>query len=150
MRRPAGMGPWGYVSTDFRKKVYANLNLNYFWGFENTIKGGDYSLGITYQPINSLNINLSGSYSTYWRRQDQFVTSINYNNMTRTIVSEVDQKTLRFVARVNYNITPDLTLQYYGQPYITRPLYTSFGYITNPLAKNYDDRFHVFTPNEIS
>ena len=150
LRRPAGMGPWGYVGTDFRKKVAFNLNLNYFWGFENTIKGGDYSLSIRYQPINSLNISLSGSYSTYWRRQDQFVTSINYNNTTRTIVSEVDQKTLRFVLRVNYNITPDLTLQYYGQPFITRPLYTSFGYITNSLAKHYEDRFHVFTPHEIT
>ena len=47
LRRPAGIGPWGYVSTDFRKKVAFNLNLNYFWGFENTVKGGDYSLGIT-------------------------------------------------------------------------------------------------------
>jgi len=150
LRRPAGMGSWGYVRTDSRKKVAFNLNLNYFWGFENTIKGGDYSLGITYQPINSLNISLSGNYSTYWRRQDQFVTSIDYNNMTRTIVSEVDQKTLRFVLRLNYNITPDLTLQYYGQPYITRPTYTSFGYVTSPLAKHYDDRFHVFTPSEIS
>lgn len=150
LRRPAGIGSWGYVRTDFRKKVAFNLNLNYFWGFENTIKGGDYSLGITYQPINSLNINLSGNYSTYWRRQDQFVTIINYNNTTRTIVSEVDQKTLRFVLRLNYNITPDLTVQYYGQPYITRPLYTSFGYVTNSLAKHYEDRFHVFTSNEIS
>ena len=80
LRRPAGIGPWGYISTDFRKKVAFNLNLNYFWGFENTVKGGDYSLSIIYQPINSLNISLSGNYSTYWRRQDQFVTSINYNN----------------------------------------------------------------------
>ena len=150
LRRPAGMGQWMYVSTDSRKKVSANLNLNFFWGFENTIKGHDLSLGLTYQPINSLNISLSGNYSYYWRRQDQFVTNIDYINMTRTIVSEVDQKTLRFVLRLNYNITPDLTVQYYGQPYITRPIYTSFGYVTNSLAKHYEDRFHVFTPSEIS
>ena len=150
LRRPAGMGQWMYVRTDYRKKVSANLNLNFFWGFENTIKGNNLSLSLTYQPINSLNISLSGNYSYYWRRQDQFVTNINYNNMTRTIVSEVDQKTLRFVLRFNYNITPDLTVQYYGQPYITRPIYTNFGYVTNALAKHYDDRFHVFTANEIS
>jgi hypothetical protein len=70
--------------------------------------------------------------------------------MLRTIVSEVKQKTLRFVARLNYNITPDLTLQYYGQPFITRPRYKNFGYVSNPLAKKYDNRFHPFTASEIS
>jgi hypothetical protein len=150
LRRPAGMGQFVYVTSDSRKKVYANLNLNYFWGFDNTITGGNYSLSLVFQPTNALNINLSASYSDYWRRQDQFVSNVDYNNMVRTIVSEVNQETLRFVGRLNYNITPDLTLQYYGQPYITRPLYTNFGYVSDPLAKKYDDRFHVFTPNQIS
>ena len=150
LRRPAGMGQFLYAGTDSRKKVYANVNLNFFWGFEKTITGGDYNLSVTFQPLNSLNISLSAAYSDYWRRQDQFVSNINYNNSLRTIVSEVNQNTLRFVGRLNFNITPDLTLQYYGQPFTTRPLYTNFGYVTNALAKNYDDRFHVFTPSEIS
>jgi hypothetical protein len=150
LRRPAGMGQFVYVTSDSRKKVYANLNLNYFWGFDNTITGGNYSLSLVFQPTNALNINLSASYSDYWRRQDQFVSNVDYNNMVRTIVSEVNQETLRFVGRLNYNITPDLTVQYYGQPYITRPLYTNFAYVSDPLAKKYDDRFHVFTPNQIS
>lgn len=150
LRRPAGMGQWLYVTSDSRKKFYANLNLNFFWGFDNTITGNNYSLSLVFQPTNALNINLSASYSDYWRRQDQFVNNVDYNNMVRTIVSEVNQETLRFVGRLNYNITPDLTLQYYGQPYITRPLYTNFGYVSDPLAKKYDDRFYVFTPNQIS
>jgi hypothetical protein len=90
------------------------------------------------------------SYSDYWRRLDQFVSNVSYNHTERTIVGEVKQKTLRFVGRLNYNITPDLTLQYYGQPFITRPRYNNFGYVSSPLAKKYDDRFHVFTSNEIS
>jgi len=150
LRRPAGMGNFLYVRSDFRKKFYANLNTNFFWGFDNTITGNNLSLSLTYQPTNALNVNLTASYSDYWRRQDQFVSNINYNNAIRTIVSEVKQKTLRFVGRLNYNITPDLTLQYYGQPFITRPRYKNFGYVSSPLAKKYDDRFHVFTANEIS
>ncbi len=150
LRRPSGMGGFWYVRSDFRKKFYANLNTNIFWGFGKTINGEDLSLTLTYQPTNALNINLTGSYSYYWRKQDQFVTSINYSNAIKTIVSEVKQKTLRFVGRLNYNITPDLTLQYYGQPFITRPRYKNFGYVSDPLAKKYDDRFHAFTTNEIS
>ena len=150
LRRPPGMGQFFYIRSDYRKKVIASLNTNFFWGFDHTINGNDLSLTVSYQPTDALNISLSASHSYYWRRQDQFVSNINYNNAIRTIVSEVKQKTLRFVGRLNYNITPDLTVQYYGQPFITRPRYKNFAYVSDPLAKKYDDRFHAFTANEIS
>ncbi len=150
MRRPIGFGPNLYINSDSRKKIFAAINLGGFSGFENTVKNRNISLTFIFQPLNALNINISGSYSYNWRRQDQFVRNISYNNMTRSIVSSVEQKTLRFTARINYNITPDLTLQYYGQPFITRPLYSNFAYVSAPMAKAFNDRFHVFAPNEIS
>ncbi|HEX8316328.1 MAG TPA: hypothetical protein VF609_15100 [Flavisolibacter sp.] len=107
------------------------------------------STSVTLQPIDALRISLSGSYSYYFRKQDQFVSNVNYNNVLRSVVGEVKQKTVRFTGRVTYNITPDLTLQYYGQPFITRPLYSNFAYVSNPLAKQYNDRFTVYQPNQI-
>ncbi len=150
IRRPAGMGHNLYLISDSRKKVYANLNLFNFWGFDNAVKGNNLNLSLSFQPLDALRISLSGSYSYNKRRLDQFVSSTMFNNTNRTIVGEVKQKTLRFTGRVNYNVTPELTIQYYGQPFITRPLYNHFAYVSNPLAKKYDDRFHVFAPGEIS
>jgi hypothetical protein len=114
------------------------------------VKSNDVSLAVIFQPINSLSISLSGEYSYFWRRQDQFVSNNTFNDSYRTVVAEVSQNTLRFTGRITYNITPDLTLQYYGQPYITRPLYSHYGYVSNPLAKNYNDRFYVYSPDQIT
>lgn len=150
LRRPAAIGHNFYTTTDFRKKVYFNLNLFNLWGFDNTIKENEINLTVNVQPFDAFRFSLSGSYSYYQRRQDQFVSNVSYNNGSRTIVGEVKQKTLRFTTRLSYNITPDLTLQYYGQPYITRPLYSRFAYVSQPLAGKYDNRFYVFSPNEIS
>jgi hypothetical protein len=150
IRRPAALGHNFYINTDSRKKVYAYFGVYNLWGFDNTIKNNDISLSLYFQPLNALNISLSSGYTYYWRRQDQFVSSATYNNTTRTIVGEVKQNTLRFTGRISYNITPDLTLQYYGQPFITRPLYNHFAYVSDPLAKKYDDRFHAFKDGEIS
>lgn len=150
MRRPAGMGHNFYISSDSRKKVFVNMGMFNFWGFDNSVRGNNLGVSLIAQPINALRITLSGDYSRNWRRQDQFVSSILQDNTIRTIVGEVTQKTLRFTGRVSYNITPDLTLQYYGQPFITRPLYNNFAYVSDPLAKRYDDRFYAFTPDEIS
>ncbi len=150
MRRPAGIGHSMYTVSDMRKKLYANAQVFHFWGFDNEIKFSDYSLSLSYQPFNALRISVSSSYGHNFRRQDQFVSNIKHNNSIRSIVSEVNQKTLRFTGRASYNITPDLTLQYYGQPFITRPLYNNFGYVSDPMAKKYNDRFYIFQPNQIS
>ncbi|WP_081675087.1 DUF5916 domain-containing protein [Daejeonella oryzae] len=150
IRRPAGIGHNFYIATDNRKKVNGVLEMSNSWGFQNTVKGKDYGLSVSFQPLNALRISLSANYSDYWRRQDQFISNTSRANQQRTIVGEVSQKTLRYTGRLSYNITPDLTLQYYGQPFITRPLYTKFAYVADPLAKKYDDRFRAFNSSEIS
>ena len=139
-----------YVVTDSRKKIYANLNVFNYWGFQNLMRNKEIALSLYFQPLDALRIIISGDYSYNWRKQDQFVSNVKYNNITRSIVGEVKQKTLRFTGRVSYNITPDLTLQYYGQPYITRPLYGHFAYVTNPLAKNINNRFYVFNSSQVT
>lgn len=150
LRRPAAIGNFTYVTSDYRKKVYVNLNFNGFWGLGNTLSSESYSFGVVMQPIDALNISLSAERSNYWRRQDQYVSTVKLNNSVRTIVSEVRQKTLRFTARLNYNITPDLTLQYYGQPFITRPLYDKFAYVSSPLAGKYEDRFTLLDAGQLT
>jgi len=146
LRRPDGIG-WNYfLTSDYRKKIYASLNLFKFWGFHNTLNFKSAQLTVYWVPINALSINLSASYNYNWRRQDQFVSNVSYNNSNRTIVAEVKQNTLRFTGRVSYNITPDLTIQYYGQPFITRPLYSNFGYINEALSKDYKKRVTHYGP----
>lgn len=150
MLRPSGMGQFGYINSDSRKKITANLDFFYARGFHNTVKINDINLTLRAQPLNALNFSLSAGYNNMWRRQDQYVDETSYKGQTRTIVSEVNQNTLSFTARLNYNITPDLTLQYYGQPFITRPTYQNFAYITDPLNQIFENRFQRFAANQIS
>ena len=150
LRKPPGMGSFAYISTDGRKKVSFNLNANYARGFGNTVTYEEYSFGVNVQPLDALKFNLSPGYSHSWRRQDQFVSQVNYEGQRRTIVSEVDQRSISLTARLSYNLTPDLTVQYYAQPFIFRALYDHYGYVTDPLARQYDSRFHRYQAQEIS
>lgn len=150
LRKPSGIGGGLNLRTDSRKKVYGSIGVNGFDGFDNTVRGRGINVSVVYVPINALTISISANYSTNWRRGDQFVQNITYNGSTRSIVSAVDQKTLRFTGRINYSITPELTLQYYGQPFITRPLYSNYAYVKDHMGKTLDDRLHIFSPAEIS
>lgn len=117
MRQPAGLSHWGYIRSDPRKKVLANLNYANGWGAGQTMRSSNYTLTLRWQPLNAMNVSLSAGKSTYWRKQDQFVRNVTSEGQTRTIVGEVNQDTWRYTLRLNDNITPDLTLQYYGQPF---------------------------------
>jgi hypothetical protein len=150
IQRLPGINHSFFVNSDTRKKVYLSLNISNFFGFHNRMMTNDDGVSVSIQPLDAMRIILSTNYSYNWRKQDQFVTNVNYNGITRSIVGEVKQKTLRFTARLNYNITPDLTVQYYGQPFITRPLFSHFAYVKAPLAKNFDDRFLIFSPAQLS
>ncbi len=150
LRRPAGVAHNVYLTSDTRKPVFVNLNTFNFWGFDNTVKGNDVGLSLIMQPFNALRVTLSGNYSYNWRRQDQYVSTAETPQGTRTIVGQVSQNTLRFTGRLTFNLTPDLTLQYYGQPFITRPVYRNFAYVTNPLARRYDDRFQSLGAGQLT
>jgi hypothetical protein len=149
LRRPGGMSNWAYIETDGRKKVSFSLNTFFAWGFDKTVRVQEYSGGASFQPLDALRVSLFPGYSRSWRKQDQFVDNTDFDGDLRSIVSEVEQQSFSLTARVNYNITPDLTVQYYGQPFIFRALYQNYGYVTDPLNKSYDARFHRYDAQEI-
>src|SRR5262249_46992143 len=110
LRKPPGMGTWAYLETDGRKIVSFSANVNYARGFGNTVQYEDYTCGINAQPLDPLRFTLAPGYSRSRRKQDQFVTQIDFNGQSRTIVSEVRQQSAYITARLNYNITPNFTI----------------------------------------
>ncbi len=132
------------ISTDQRKKVRFNLNgfraLGHDRDQARTVVASNYGLGITIQPTNALRLFLQPNVGRFDRLM-QNVTNMDVNGETNYIVSSLDQNTLSMTIRLNYNITPNLTVQYYGQPFITRVRYYDFKRITDPAAQLFHDRF---------
>ena len=52
--------------------------------------------------------------------------------------------------RLNYNINPNLTIQYWGQPFISRGRYSNFKHVTDATAKNFSARFLQYDTDQIS
>jgi len=51
---------------------------------------------------------------------------------------------------MDLSVTPDLTVQYYGSPFISAGHYTAYKRATDPLAQANADRFHLYAPDEIA
>ncbi len=146
---PASKNVWFYAESDERKKFIFEISHSRSWSTVSDELHQNYSLDLTYRPMDALKLSLSPFFSKDYSRT-QYVETAEYDGVDRYIVSNLDQNTFGIVARIDYAITPDLTIQYYGQPFTSAGDYTEFKRITDPQADNYFDRFHIFSDEEIS
>ena len=79
----------------------------------------------------------------------QYVTTENWQGNDRYILGRMMQKTFALVFRLNYSITPNISIQYYGQPFVAAADYTHFKRITESRAEKYEDRFQEFKSEEL-
>ncbi len=67
------------------------------------------------------------------------------------VLGRLDQETLGITFRANYFITPDLSIQYYGSPFVSNGTYGRFKRATStPRADAYGDRFYEYAASEIA
>lgn len=148
MKMPAALNGWYGMGTDSRKKLIFRLNGGFGKGFENNSSSLRTGGTITFKPTNTLVLRLSPSYSIA-ENQLQYVTRKPFNGEDRYIFGTINQKVLSMSFRINFNLTPDLTLQYWGQPFIASGKYTDFKRITDPSASEFTSRFEVFPDSRI-
>ncbi len=137
------------VSSSSRKKLLADLNGFYFKGFEESGIRYGVDFGLTYKPISNLSISIEPEFS--YRQSDlQYVDQQHFEGDSRYIFGSIDQKTFSTSLRLDLIITPELTLQFWGQPFIATGDYSRFKYITDPTASQFQDRYHEYGPGEIT
>ena len=76
----------------------------------------------------------------------QYVSTANDDGVPHYIVGRINQSVVRVVMRMTYMITPNLSIQYYGQPFGTAGKYTDFKSITAARASRYEERFIPLSP----
>jgi len=141
IRYPSKFYYWGYVGTDPRKKLHMVFNPEFGVGSENYSRETYLSMDVTYKPVNALNISLSPSFSKIHNEMQYVTTASTSTDQPRYVVAEINQTVARVSIRVTYMVTPNLSLQYWGQPFGTSGDYNDFKYITDSRAESYSSRF---------
>ncbi|WP_298221327.1 DUF5916 domain-containing protein [Flavobacterium sp.] len=136
-------------SSDGRKKISFYGGIYHSEGRNSSFSYMEYDAGITYQPINALTISFSPNFQIN-KSKTQFVPDAGFGPTRRYVTAALSQQTLNATIRLNYCINPNLTIQYYGQPFISKGTYKSFNYVSDARAKYYGDRITLYTPNQIS
>ena len=148
MVMPYNIMSFGNLNTDYSKKVSAGIAYSYEYTGNNSARSYLIEPGITIRPISILKFRLAANYA-HNHDNLQYVASRSILSEKQYILGSIDQKTLGLTFRVDLNLTPEFSLQYYGSPFISRGSYSEFKRVTDPEAGSYNDRFSVFTNPQI-
>ncbi len=149
MKVPGGLNSRIGFTSDYRKKLTFDVSFNGTWGSESDSRDLFTSFGITYKPTDYLVFTVSPGFSKSFSEL-QYVSQTGYNGSDRYIFASIDRETINASFRVNLNLSPNLTLQYWGQPFVATGKYYDYKYILDPVADAYNNRFQTYSPEQIA
>jgi len=97
----------------------------------------------TWRPTAFLNV-AAGTDITNVDENTQWVKKVLDQGSTRYVFGHLGQTTVQLTARVNYTITPNLTLQLYAEPFVSAGAYSAFKSVVRPLASSVDAQFDPY------
>lgn len=133
------------VGTDPSKKITFSLNTNVSASGNQSSRYYSVEPGVSIMPLNTLKFSMSVNYSGN-KDNLQYVDTKSVGNENRYILGKINQHTLSATFRIDYNITPELSIQYYGSPFASVGKYSDFKVVTNPRDANYQNRFSLLSP----
>jgi hypothetical protein len=100
---------------------------------------------LTYRAASNLQLELGARYqknhdNTQWYGNLGTIGSPD----AHYLFAHLNQDLLSFQSRVSYTITPTLTFQFYGEPFVTTGKYSNLRELNSPRASKYADRFKPF------
>jgi hypothetical protein len=137
------------MGTDSSRRISFALDGAHDWAVDNPSHRWSVGGLVRVRPSNRFSFSGRTSYEVTADTL-QYVATPTTTAGSRWVLGRVNQDIWNFTLRADYAITPNLTLQYYGSPFIGTGRYAEFKQATETLAQRYENRFHRYTANELA
>ena len=149
------LGEWYSVDATFNTDKSKRFMFTMQYSGDHNLHG-DYGFN-TFAPGVTIRLGnhayLTGKFN-YARNTDnmQYVSTVPLSSQSEPvyIVGRMAQETYGMTMKLQVNFTPDISLQWYGAPFTSTAKYNDFKKAINPASHTLGDRFHLFSPDEIS
>jgi hypothetical protein len=142
---PSSIMTFGTLQSDASKKAMASIEVRYESRGYNSATNFQLQPGISIRPFSILKLGVT---ATWEENHDelQYVARKDISPLfgSRYILGTIDQKTLGLTFRIDLNLSPEFSVQYYGSPFISKGTYSEFKRVINSEANRYDDRFALY------
>ncbi len=148
-RWPGGWDGEVWVNSDDRKVLSFGAGIYR----DQADSGAGYSQSqwfeVRWRPSSSLRVTVEPVLRTS-EREMQYIRTLDLEGESRYLFGHLDQDTLSLEVRVDYALTPNLTIQYYGEPFAARGRYSELKRIVDPRADRYRDRWAAYSPTQLA
>lgn len=146
---PGNTRQWLWLGSDTRKKLSLNTHLSLVNGFEDYYARKSASLGVTFKPSDNLMISLNPEVADQMNEQ-QYVSDADVGEDKRYVLATIHQKTISMSLRMNLNLTPELSIQYWGQPFFATGKYSDYKIVAQSKSDEYEKRFSLLKDETIN
>jgi hypothetical protein len=137
------VGNWFYVETDARKPV----SLDWFSFWNNDFQGSrivELSPSVTVRPTSALSFQFGSRWSSN-KDDAQWIENLEEDSASpHYVFGRLKQTTVAATFRVNYTMSPNLSLQLYGQPFVSAGRYEHYKELVDGRAERHSDRYRSF------
>ncbi|MCW0482205.1 DUF5916 domain-containing protein [Gaoshiqia sediminis] len=135
-----------FVQSNSAKDLFVAFGSRFVWGDDLISERNINTFQVSWQLSDNFSVSSKTVYSTNTDfHQYAGRVSSTEDSPTRYIVGQIDQKTLESTLRVEYFLTPELSLQYYASPYASVGKYSRFRRVADGSSKNLDLRYVSLT-----
>jgi hypothetical protein len=150
VRQDPYLSPWLSINGDDRKAIVPYFNANYYRGSGGRSRSWNLGPELDFKAAG----RFSSSVSLNWSHNvndNQWYGNYDEEDGTHYTFAHLDQTTTSVTARLNYTFTPNVSLQTYLQPFISRGTYSDVRQLSaNPRADAYEDRFAPFLNSDVT
>jgi hypothetical protein len=152
LRGGPGVYTYGSVGQDYFLMTDQAKKLSFALGYENELSDDgisrrhEFHTELNWKVTNSFQITPQLGFNKITDNY-QFLSNQAMEEQQRFLLGRLKRNIYDITLRMSYSITPDLTLQYYGSPYVTMGTYSDFKSLADQENRNPG---RVFEPIAIS
>ncbi len=140
------------IDTDPRKKIDLEVDYKLYRSFDHARTRQNIGFELEYRPSDNLNLEIEPSWSHTTDRM-QYVARRTMAGSTgpedRFIFATINQKIFSISFKADYSLTPDLSIQYWGQPFFGSGEYSEFKRVTIPEAPRFRERYELLGQGQL-
>lgn len=152
LRQSRGFFPWFGVNADSRRVIVPSMWVNLSFSDEGQSQSVSLSPSLDMRFSTRLQARLGAGFTNSDNHSQWFGNfTDDETGVTHYTFAHLDQRTVSMSMRLNFTATPDLTLEFYGAPFVSTGTYSDIREVSStPDAPRYADRFQPFVPPEDS
>ncbi len=131
---------WTHLITDTRQKLRLGGGFSGSRSDDGFSRRWSAHLDFIFRPSNSLSFSIKPFFSVNYD-DFQYRGTEKTDNRFHYLLARLKQKTAFYIMRIDYSITPDLSIQYYGQPFISSGKYSKYKVVRQARATRLQNRY---------